>query len=86
MDPLSVETYLGPMPAARPRSTSTAAIFREASSIISSPSMTAPVSPLTVARSYASTITLALSKSYWEGAKIAFRTSAWTGLRAHFPS
>ena len=49
------------MPKAAPRSATTAAIFRDASSIISSPSITAPVCSTSVAVRYASRIATALS-------------------------
>src|SRR5690606_33109334 len=75
-------------PAARPRATTASASLRDASSIISSPSMTAPRAPpaCEVWWAYASRTCSARSYSDWDGVKISLAGSIWSGWSTHLPS
>src|SRR5439155_22424949 len=73
-------------PARSPRATTLTATWREASSIISSPNMTAPLRSPSVACLYASRMSQARSNCSWVGEKTSFRMVTWSGWRAHLPS
>ena len=62
------------------------AILRLASSIISSPNMTAPLPSSSVASRYASRMSQARSNCSWVGENTSFRIVTWSGWSAHFPS
>src|SRR5439155_21394578 len=73
-------------PARSPRATTLTATLRDASSIISSPNMTAPLRSPSVAKRYASRMSEARSNCSWLGEKTSLRIVTWSGCSAHFPS
>ena len=73
-------------PARSPRKTNLVAILRLASSIISSPNITAPLRSSSVAFWYASRMSHARSNCSCVGEYCSFNTVTWSGVSAHLPS